>query len=420
MTSNSLDGGNNQSDSSGGSPLPNRRQFLTAMTAATGVSLTGCSGGGSDGENSEGSGDATGTSTPSEDPGPAVTSPPSADCEGMEVSSDITTDTTWSAEDCPVVVLAFNIGIRDGETLTIEPGVQVVCRGNTSLIVETNGTLKVAGQPSNPVWFYGDTANPDHWRGLIVKTDSDNRIDNAVVRHAGLNHNAAIAIQEGAHLSMTNTLVADCAGHGMTVDGTIGTFEYNAFRNNGRNPIALRPPDLGSLDAQSLYAGGNENDAILVPFGTVEKEATWSATDAPYRFRGRSTLQAPVTVQPGAHLTFAEEAQLFLQSGGSLTAEGTEDAPIIFEGDPAEPGTWRGITLTDDTTASVENAEIAHGGVNGNSNLTLDNQSEGTVRNSLIRASTAYGIYVGNDATLDQSNNTFENNDDGDLGGPGA
>jgi hypothetical protein len=423
MTTNGTDDATRRAHPERGTPVPTRRQFLATATAATSVGLAGCSGGGTDGTDADGDGGDGGDSPDGEaSPGPDVTSPPSADCEGIEVSENVTTDTTWSADDCPLVVLKFNIGVTDGATLTIEPGVQVVGVNNTSLTVESDGTLRADGEPSNPVWFYGSSDDPDHWRGLIVKSDGDNRVDNAVVRHAGFNNNVAVNVEGGARFSMTNTLVADCAGHGMVVGGTLDSFEYNAFRNNGRNPIVLPTNQLDALDAGSTYAGGNGYDAVFVSNGTVENEATWAPTDAPYYFNsGRHTLEAPVTVQSGTHFTFGEDSQLLVGSGGSLTADGTDEAPVVFEGDPAEPGTWRGITLAGDATATLDNVELAHGGrAAPDANLRLGDQSSATVTNSLIRACSAYGIYVGSNATLDQSNNTFRNNEEGDLGGPGV
>jgi hypothetical protein len=60
-------------------------------------------------------------------------------------------------------------------------------------------------------------------------------------------------------------------------------------------------------------------------------------------------LDAPVDVTarlrllPGTTVTAAEEAALWIGEGGSLSSEGTAEAPVIFVGEVEEPGDLPGF-----------------------------------------------------------------------------
>jgi hypothetical protein len=57
-------------------------------------------------------------------------------------------------------------------------------------------------------------------------------------------------------------------------------------------------------------------------------------------------VDAPLTVQAGAQVCFQPNTGLIVQEGGSLTAVGTADAPIVFTGTVPTAGSWKAISIT--------------------------------------------------------------------------
>src|SRR5262245_19504224 len=77
--------------------------------------------------------------------------------------------------------------------------------------------------------------------------------------------------------------------------------------------------------------------------GTIVSDVTWEGkvlVTADVTFAEGATL----TIGPGAEVTFAAGAGLFVE--GRLLAEGSEKAPITFHPDSeVRPGAWAGITV---------------------------------------------------------------------------
>jgi hypothetical protein len=91
----------------------------------------------------------------------------------MTVSSNITTNTTWSAGQ--TVLLQGQIYVTSGAVLTIQPG--VVVRGSSSvagsgLFITTGSKLMAVGTASNPIVFTSDqpagSRTQGDWGGLIL------------------------------------------------------------------------------------------------------------------------------------------------------------------------------------------------------------------------------------------------------------
>ena len=82
----------------------------------------------------------------------------------------ISTDTTWTTGDSPVIVTS-SILVQQGVTLTIEPGVEV--RFDSGLILQANGELIARGSGAAPIHFTSNEAQPasGDW-GFILFTDS--------------------------------------------------------------------------------------------------------------------------------------------------------------------------------------------------------------------------------------------------------
>jgi hypothetical protein len=390
-----------------------RRRVLLGTGALAGTGLAGCVQVRNVIGNSTGGGDGGGT--PTVDAGPDVTNLTPADCEPQVVSGDIEADTTWDAADCPRVALDGNVRVTNGATLTIEPGVEVVGRSGARLTVKSGTTLTASGDPENPVWFYGDSDTPGYWQGIRIHSNTSNEIDNAVVRNGGGNGLANLYLAGSGRVAVTNSLFERSATSGLVADSgtTLAEFSANEFRGNGEYAVNIPTTLVGSIDAGSTYAGGNGTDMVNVYSQDVESGATWPTLDVPYRFAGQNhRIFAAITVDSGAQFTFGEGARVTVKEGGSLTAEGTSDSPITFEGGTGTPGYWQGIRIHSNEPAnSFDNAVVAHGGANGLSNLYLTGSGRATVTNSTFQRSATAGLVADSGTTLSEfSTNEFSNN----------
>jgi VCBS repeat-containing protein len=81
--------------------------------------------------------------------------------------------------------------------------------------------------------------------------------------------------------------------------------------------------------------------------GTLAASETWTAAGGPYNVT--STLSVPsgvtLTIEPGATVFMASNADLNVSGGGRLVAQGTAAAGITFARKPSQTGNWGNITV---------------------------------------------------------------------------
>jgi hypothetical protein len=408
-------------ESHGGQSSNARREHQVSrrrVLAATGVaaSMAGCGGAGPGGGDG-GTAGPTDTPTPVETPATTPDVSPS-DCEPETISEDVTKDTTWSTGECPRVAIDGKIRVTNGATLTIESGVEVVGKQGSRLLVKSDGTLKSKGEPDTPVWFYGDSLVKGYWQAIEIRSDTGNELRNTVVRDAGRGDWANVWVQGGSRLSVSNSTFANSNTWGLVAeaDAKLPEFSANEFSGNGAAALRIATPLVGMLDADSTYAGGNENDVIEVLNATVEDDATWPATDAPFLFDGKHRVVGTVTVAPGAEFQFTEGSRLLVKDDGALTADAGDGDPIVFEGADETPGHWQAIELRSNTVDNVlDNVVVAHGGRGDWANVWVQSNARIEMTNSTVRDSGTWGIVVEEGAKFEGSNNTYENNAEGAI-----
>lgn len=108
-----------------------------------------------------------------------------------EVSGNITSNTTWTLENSPYIVVA-TVQVLGGVTLTIEPGVEVKFDSTTSLNID--GELIASGESGNEIIFTSNNAspNPTDWGsiGFYINSvgasfDSNNQyLSGSIIEHA--------------------------------------------------------------------------------------------------------------------------------------------------------------------------------------------------------------------------------------------
>lgn len=142
----------------------------------------------------------------------------------------------------------------------------------------------------------------------------------------------------------------------------------------------------------------------------------------------RTSVEADLTIAPGATFAFALDASLVFRAGSVIRAQGTAANPIVFTGAESTKGWWQGIWLEDTSNPNntMANVVIAYGGrsaFHGSvepANLalgrSLGRESSLNLTNSTLRDSADHGLFVhsGSNINGDVCNgdgNTFNAND---------
>jgi len=149
----------------------------------------------------------------------------------------ITEDRHWTLDDSPVEVTG-NLWVRQGATLTIDPGVLVrfapVAVQPAGYTLRIDGTLRAVGTPEAPITFTAaDIRAP--WGGIrftdpSADYDPDSGtgsiIQHCIIEHAGNQQDAAIVRRDSAPL-IADSIIRDSASAGIYMSGTGGEIRDN-------------------------------------------------------------------------------------------------------------------------------------------------------------------------------------------------
>jgi hypothetical protein len=113
------------------------------------------------------------------------------------ISGAIAEDTTWRAADSPIII-AGDVTVNVGVTLTIEPGVHVLFNSNRSLII--NGRLLAEGDPTNRLLFSRSPSNAGRWGGIVINGSVGSPESHLSHAHIEFNNVEAIRVTTGSAL----------------------------------------------------------------------------------------------------------------------------------------------------------------------------------------------------------------------------
>ena len=163
-----------------------------------------------------------------------------------------------------------------------------------------------------------------------------------------------------------------------------------------------------------------ELDHIKTPTTLEDRNSDPNVID--YFANKNITVSAELTIKPGVVIGFAEDARLDINSGGVISAIGTQDKKIKFIGKTAQKGFWSGIMIY--STSSSNNfthVEILHAGSKAMLDATktavaLFENARVSVLNTTIAQSGGYGIYFRyNSIIVNFAANNFNNNQEAPL-----
>ncbi|MDW8419299.1 MAG: hypothetical protein RML37_07770, partial [Chitinophagales bacterium] len=197
--------------------------------------------------------------------------------------TDINADVTWEDRGDGVdytLTCVLNVNAK----LTIEPGVVIVCKSGSGIVINSGGALKAVGTTDKKIEFKGETDVQGAWKGLYFKSNSVfNELNHCIVANAGsasFDGNAArkanIRVALNAQLKIRNTIVSKSAKDGLYVDGLesdelnpITSFSMNEFTQNAEYPISAIGPTATQLDGMSSTFTGNGRNKVLLRGGRL-------------------------------------------------------------------------------------------------------------------------------------------------------
>jgi len=322
------------------------------------------------------------------------------------VSGDITKDQTWSG----TVYLKDDVSIQSGATVTIEAGTQVIAGPDSSLDVGWNtqtATLKAVGTAESPIRFCGEQGDAGFWRGILVEPNvtSNSQLHHVLISDAGA---MTEALRLVADIDVQNVQVRNsqkdgvraedfkAGSSGLSVEGAAGTavvltssnaIEHfpvgGVFKSNGSNVLAI---DFDSITADARFRN------VGIPY---------------YQELSVDVYKAKLTLDPGVVYHFGADAGLEIGWNGnpaSLSAVGSADEPIVFDGATPTSGFWQGILIRDKVTtdSKLSNVEVRHGG--GNDGFALEVRAPITLDGVLVSDNDA-GVFIGNTGVSKASKN---------------
>ena len=364
--------------------------------------------------------------------------------DDISVSGTVAHSSTWGPGINHIAI--SEVTIAAGVTLSIKPGVYL-----TSPKMVVKGTLKAEGTAEEPIIFTGPKAEaPGEWGNVKFEPGSgESVLDHVEVAYGGSSANTGAVEVNGSSPTITHTTFRKDKYQGVNVPhggspeiandlfiengfafGTVAiqytanateTGEINIHDNvvaGGGSGIAASSSSpvgaggnmggnvvtgtkgtglsYGGIDIPGNIteniAAGNANNQITIS-GTVAHSSTWNDAGVVINTSNDVTIAAGVTltIHPGVVLL---PHKIIVK--GTLKAEGTAKAPVIFTGAKSESsGEWGNIKFEAGSGESVlDHVEAAFGGSTLSGGMIEVIKVSPRITNSTIRKAKYYGIKV--------------------------
>jgi plastocyanin len=389
------------------------------------------------------------------------------------LNGTINTNTTLSSAGNPYVV-ENDVTIAEDVTLTLQPGVIIKFNDHYDDMF-VNGTLRVLGTASNPVFFTsihddahgGDTngngiatvPEADQWGAIWFNASSTNNLlDHAWIGYGGGFATSAMVNAYTSNLIIRNSTLAWSAERGVYGQDASPRFEDNQFINNNTDGIYFHSldPAINLILTNNVFTGNNhfavladlQQEAVDILltnnsstgsshngfgfWGSLSGESTFDANPGfPFIVHNDFTVLegASLTITPGTTVKFNDHYDDFFVKG-SLHAAGTASAPIVFtaladdahagdtNGDgtatEAAPDQWGALWFDQSSSSSLlDHTWFGYGGGFATSAIINTYSSDLIIRNSTVAWSAERGVYSQAASPRFENNQFISNNTDG-------
>ena len=323
--------------------------------------------------------------------------------DGDTVAGSVTLDGSAARlKGAPIILTRVTI-VPAAATLTVAPGTDLRTPPGGQFEVREGGVLIAEGTASAPILFRANsaTAAPGDWYYIIAQAGSRLRLKYCDLGYGGRNNNPALVLR-GSDAQIRNCTLHHFPATGINLEGagitpliadtTVTTTTGWAVYQNTMN--------MAPQYSHVTLVGGGVN-AVIVDGDTVSGSVTLDGTAA--RFTGgvpiiltRVTIvpaAATLTVAPGTELRTPAGGAFEVREGGTMIAEGTTSAPILFRANTATPtpGDWYHILAQAGSRLRLKYCDLGYGGRNNNPALVLRG-SDAQIRNCTLHHFPATGI----------------------------
>lgn len=183
--------------------------------------------------------------------------------------------------------------------------------------------------------------------------------------------------------------------------GRFGFFNYSQPQTEYRD-FRVGPPteDPGRQDCVFRLSGFDDR--------VLDDEVTWGAVCTRYEVSENIEIRngGAATIVPGTQLSMANDTEILVLSGGTLTADGTEEEPVEIRGITDESGTWTGVIFSDGSTGNtlrhvnISNAGAPNDGIFINRSVHIRDGASVALEDVRIDKSQSQGVRVEIGGTL--------------------
>lgn len=318
---------------------------------------------------------------------------------------NISSSTTWPAYDnARVGYQVPTITIEQGNTLTIEPGVNIFLGLNADMIVD--GTLNAIGTDQDTILFRGfhpsTSGDTQHGGEIKFSSTSENSIlDHVRVEKFGESsgNNVSTLVIETSSLTVTNSYITDSEELGIYIPEAVQPIITNnrLIQNNG--DFLVHPMSVTNF---------NDNFPPYVQFlgeNNITGSTTWPAYDnynIIYQVPSMTINQgATLTIEPKVKARFGYKQNLTVN--GSLVANGSEQDSIYFYGYDVFDENKSGGTLFFSQTSEASSLNYVvvkkMGEADANGIAIKIDVSDVLIDNSSITGNESIGIYIDSEST---------------------
>ncbi|MBI5760356.1 MAG: carboxypeptidase regulatory-like domain-containing protein, partial [Planctomycetales bacterium] len=355
-------------------------------------------------------------------------------------SGDIPDGTVWATGQ--VQRITADARIPAGSTLTIQQGA-VVKFDAYYVDLTVDGTLLAQGTAGSPIVFTelrddtgGDTngdggatlpSNGNWGRIEFTAGSTGSVLDHVDLRYGGFGVPGEVFVN-GGQLTLSNSTVRNSSAAGVRIQTGNPTLTNNTYQNNSGAAVSM---DLASNPAISgVTVTNNGINGLFLDTGTLVGNGTWNDPDIVYWFDNDITVPqgSTLTIAAGQKIKRPYYGDLFVN--GSLIANGTGAAPIIFterrddtaggdtnnDADGSGPSNGQSgvIQFSNTSTGNVmDHVEVRYAGY-GYAAAVIDDGAPLTFTNGVIRNSGTYGLRI-QSSNPTVTGNTIQNNSYGAM-----
>jgi hypothetical protein len=253
------------------------------------------------------------------------------------------------------VELAFSTDLWvTGGRLTVLAGAELTFATGRGIRVTDRGSLRVNGAAVQRVVIRGETEAVGTWRGIWFENAMEPSLLQLVdIRGAGgqpwtgsADSRGSLYITGASAVEVRNAFMVQGGGPGIHVRGDEARLELDEILIGAHEVSARVSAD--SVEAVSEISRdftGNVDDRIHVTGGSVLRDARWRP-EVPLVLEQEVFVRADLRIEQGTTVQGrGRTTGMQVLEGGSLSAVGAAEEPVVFEATESAPGSWTGLAF---------------------------------------------------------------------------